>query len=328
MQSTLLFLAPLSTLLHHKHPTCMPADADYAGAIFQMVQWPGPEACKSNSWLYDCAQWMNVQAMNNNLQGQATDQASAMAAIAAMQVAQQAQMAAMQAAPEQMAAMSGQSAAGVPGMDPAASGVPGLAGAGGAGVGMAGAGVGGFGNTDNAGLGGAGMGNAGTAFGAGMGGAGMQQPTNSLMGVNVQQPTNSLMGANVMGHRHLLQAGLVPGSLSTAVPTAIPTTSLSAACQQPIQGLVTTAGGGVMVIPNFKGVATMTTRGNDTMLIQLGGQGSNCVAAYQLKSGQIMDVGRPEDAPAAAAADSRAGAAAVSAAGSIVLVLMTLLLAL
>jgi hypothetical protein len=135
------------------------------------------------------------------------------------------------------------------------------------------------------------------------------------------------MGNNMMGHRHLLQAGMM-GGMSTAGPTAMPTTSLSAACQKPIQGLVTAAGGGVMVIPNFKGVATMMTRGNDTMFIQLGGQGSNCVAAYKLKSGQIMDMGRPKDAPAAATAKSAAGAAAVSAAASIVLVLATLLLAL
>jgi hypothetical protein len=287
-----------------------------------MVQWPGPEACQSNTWLYDCAQWMNLQAMSNNLQGQATDQASAMAAMAAMQAAQQAQMAAMQAAQEQMAvgggqaagagaAMPGQSTAGVPGMNPSAAAVPGLGSAGGAGMGMSG-GAGG--------MGGAGMGGAG--MGMGMGGAGM-----GMGGAGMQQPTSSLMGNNMMGHRHLLQAGMM-GGMSTAGPTAMPTTSLSAACQKPIQGLVTAAGGGVMVIPNFKGVATMMTRGNDTMFIQLGGQGSNCVAAYKLKSGQIMDMGRPKDAPAAATAKSAAGAAAVSAAASIVLVLATLLLAL
>lgn len=300
-----------------------------AGAIFQMVQWPGPEACQSNTWLYDCAQWMNLQAMNNNLQGQATDQASAMAQMAAMQAAEQAQMAAMQAAQEQMAAggsqqaggagqaaMPGQSVAGVPGMDQsAAAGVPGLGGAGGAGMGIAGgAGMGGAGGMAGAGMGGAGMGGAGM----GMGGAGMQQ-----------QPSSSLMGNNMLGHRHLLQAGMMgAGAMSTAGPTAMPTTSLSAACQKPIQGLVTAAGGGVMVVPNFKGVATMMTRGNDTMFIQLGGQGSNCVAAYKLKSGQIMDMGRPKDAPAAATAKSAAVAAVVSSAASIMLVLATLLLAL
>jgi hypothetical protein len=76
---------------------------------------------------------------------------------------------------------------------------------------------------------------------------------------------------------------------------ALPTTQLSAACQKPIQGVVTGANSGILVIPNFKGVGSMITKGNDTMMIQLGGQGSQCVAGYKLMGGKIMDVGRTKE---------------------------------
>jgi hypothetical protein len=65
-----------------------------------------------------------------------------------------------------------------------------------------------------------------------------------------------------------------------------------------------------MVIPNFKGVASFTTRGNDTLLIQLGGSNSRCVAGYKLMAGQVLDVGRSKEGPAKqqAARSSAAGA--------------------
>jgi hypothetical protein len=75
---------------------------------------------------------------------------------------------------------------------------------------------------------------------------------------------------------------------------------------------MTGANNGILIVPNFKGVATMQTRGNDTLFIQLGGQGSNCVAGYKLMGGKIMDVGRTREelkAQADAGAAKKSGAA-------------------
>jgi hypothetical protein len=103
---------------------------------------------------------------------------------------------------------------------------------------------------------------------------------------------------------------------------ALPSTQLGAACQRPIQGVVTGAGTGVLVIPNFKGVAAMQTRGNDTMFIQLGGQGSQCVAGYKLMGGKIMDVGRTkEEVAKQQEATKKSGAAAAAPAWALALLL-------
>jgi hypothetical protein len=288
-----------------------------------MVQWPGPDACQGNTWLYDCAQYMNLNAVANNLNGQATDQASAMAAVAAAkaaaeaQAAQEAQMAAMAAQQQQQQQQSGGQAggaaagpapAGVPGMDPGVPGMGGAAGGSPAGGmspagdsmgagGMAGGqgGAGGMGMVGQAGAGpmggqgAGGFGMAGQQAGAMGGMGGMGAPGGGMgggggAGMMGSPATSSLMGANSFGHRHLLQLG-----------GALPSTQLGAACQKPIQGVVTGANSGILVIPNFKGVGAMATRGNDTMMIQLGGQGSQCVAAYKLMGGKIMDVGRTKE---------------------------------
>ncbi|KAF8065911.1 hypothetical protein HT031_002972 [Scenedesmus sp. PABB004] len=333
-------------------------------AIFQMVQWPGPEACQGSTWLYDCAQYMTLNGLMNSLNGAAQDQASAQAAVSAAQAAAQAQAAAMAAASAQLAAadaagggagagagaaMPGAAPAGVPGL----GGVPGLAadptaGAGGsmaaagpmpagdatgagafggagagagyggagagAGYGGAGAGAGFGGPAAGAGFGGpaAGAGFGGAGAGMGLGGAGTAGTGAGMMaaGAGMGAPSAALMGNGMTGvaGRHLLQP-LPPGAVN-------------AACSKPIQGVVTGAGTALMVIPNFKGVATMQTRGNDTMFVQLGGQGSNCVGAYKLLTGQIMDLGRSQPAQATAAAKSGAGARAAGAGGAAVAALL------
>jgi hypothetical protein len=101
------------------------------------------------------------------------------------------------------------------------------------------------------------------------------------------------------------------------------------ACQKPIQGLVTGANTGMMVIPNFRGTASFTTRGNDALLIQLGGSNSRCIAGYKLMAGQVLDVGRSKEGPAKQQAARSSGAGAVPAGvlmwGALVLVMLLLL---
>lgn len=313
-----------------------------AGSTWQMVQWPGPEPCQGNTWLYDCAQYMNLNAVANNLNGQATDQASAMAAVAAAKVAaeaqaaQEAQMAAMAAQQQQQqssqtgasGAAAGPAPVGVPGMDP---GVPGMSAGGSAGAGgqpamdmqqsAMGAGsqapVGMLGGQPAMGaLGGQGSGMMG-GQGSGMLGAG-----GPMMSAPNSAPGASLMGGSTLGHRHLLQLGagaplgMGGSAMGASTSGALPSTQLGAACQKAIQGVVTGAGTGVLVIPNFKGVAAMQTRGNDTMFIQMGGQGSQCVAGYKLMGGKIMDVGRTkEEVAQQQEATKKSGAAAAAAPG-------------
>lgn len=152
----------------------------------------------------------------------------------------------------------------------------------------------------------------------GMGGmGGMSAPGGGMgggAGMMGSPASSALMGANSFGHRHLLQLG-----------GALPSTQLGAACQKPIQGVVTGANSGILVIPNFKGVGAMATRGNDTMMIQLGGQGSQCVAAYKLMGGKIMDVGRTkEEVQKQQDAVKKSGAAAAHAPVSLALLALML----
>jgi hypothetical protein len=57
----------------------------------------------------------------------------------------------------------------------------------------------------------------------------------------------------------------------------------------------------------------MATRGNDTMTVQLGGGNSQCVAAYRLMGGKIMDVGRTkEEVQKQQEATKKSGAAAAA----------------
>lgn len=257
------------------------------------------------------------------MQGQAQDQASAMAAVAAAQAAKEAQQAAMAAAQQQLAAMQQQQAAAGASATPAgapagASAVPGL----GAPAGVpgldgssaippaAGAAMTGPGALPGQAVGAA-TGPDAMAAGPAMGpGAGMMGATSAA-----GPPASSLMASNSLGHRHLLQLpALGSGPAASSLPMSVPTTQLGPACQKPIQGLVTGAGAGVWIIPAFKGVASVSTRGNDTMIVQLGGQGSSCMGAYKLLSGQVMGLGQAVAGPATQnkTATSAAGGVAIS----------------
>lgn len=261
-----------------------------AGSTWQMVQWPGAEACQGNTWLYDCAQYMTLQALANNLNGQAMDQASAMAAVAAAkaaaeaQAAQEAQMVTLASQQQQLS----QSAASNPSSTTTASGsVPGI-------------------ESNTGGMPGLSSGTAGGAdsivqpssMGVSMGSQNVGVGAPGSGGMGSSGSGASLMSASSLGHRRLKQLGAPVGAGSNALASssaALPTTQLGAACQKPIQGVVTGTNTGVFVIPNFKGVASLMTRGNDTMMIQLGGQGSQCVAGYRLMGGKILDVGRSKE---------------------------------
>lgn len=256
--------------------------------------------------------------MAGSMQGQAQDQASAMAAVTAAQTAAQAQAAANAAAEQQLAAtQQQQAAAGGPaaaGAAPAAGGagaaVPGLGapavpGLGGASTATAGAApaVGSAGMSGPGMMSGQGVGTATGAAGpsATAGGSGMMASGANLPGASgaLSTPASSLMmataaGSSLIGHRHLMQSGTLGAAPATSsIATALPTTQLAPGCQTPIQGLVTGASAGVWVIPNYKGVASVTARGNDTIIVQLGGQGSSCTGAYKLLSGQVLGLGQP-----------------------------------
>lgn len=276
---------------------------------FQLVQWPGPQACQASTWLYDCAQYLTLQARANNMQGQAQDQASAMAAVAAAQAAAEAKAAAMATAQQQLSAMqqqqqaagdsgaAGSGTSNVPGLG--SSGVPGLSDPAAAGqtstmqtvmtpgpsAGASTAGANGM------------MGSSASAMGSGSSMGPGSSGSSSLM-------MSAPQGPSAMGHRHLLQT--LGASAATDLPVSVPTTQLGPACQQPIRGIVTGANTGVWLIPNFAGVASVSTRGNDTLIVQLGGQGSSCVGAYKMLSGEILGLGQPVQTAAPQAATSAA----------------------
>ena len=65
-----------------------------------------------------------------------------------------------------------------------------------------------------------------------------------------------------------------------------------ASCGENVQGIITGAKSAIIKIPTFKGIAVAQTQGNDTLLIALGGEGSQCVAGYKLVGGQFLNLGR------------------------------------
>jgi hypothetical protein len=104
----------------------------------------------------------------------------------------------------------------------------------------------------------------------------------------------------------------VAGGLSMAGLSPV-----SAACGQQVQGIVTGADSAVIKFPAFDVLGQVKTKGNDTVEIYFGGQGTQCTAGYKLTQGTFLGLG--QTAVATAAADglgvAGAGAAAGGAAG-------------
>jgi hypothetical protein len=65
-----------------------------------------------------------------------------------------------------------------------------------------------------------------------------------------------------------------------------------ASCSEQVQGIITSASTAILKIPTFKGIAIAQTKGNDTLVVTLGGEGSQCVAGYRLVGGQFLNLGR------------------------------------
>ena len=62
-------------------------------------------------------------------------------------------------------------------------------------------------------------------------------------------------------------------------------------CSEVIQGIATGPASAVLFVPNH-GLSALTSRGNDTAYIQLGGEQSQCVAQYRNRIGQAFTLGR------------------------------------
>lgn len=357
-----------------------------------MVQWPGTEPCEGNTWLYDCAQFMNMNALANSVTGQAMDATSAMAAAQALKAAEEAKAAAQQQQQGGGAAAAASTTAGtaaatvIPGLGaisttsvPAAAPAPApidsssSPGTSFQGVGPTGGSTGVNGASGPNPMPAASLkGGAPTQgdkpvieierqcmpepCGGGMGSQDAGSPFKDIGGMmsGGGRPATvgtSLIGTNSLGRRHVMQFGggqaLPLGSASASIaggaggaggsadavlagrmPIGGSNSAMGPACQKPIQGLVTGANLGIMVIPNFKGVASFTTRGNDMLLIQLGGSNSRCVAGYQLMAGQVLDVGRNTTGPPKQQAARSSGAAGMPAGvfmwGALVLVMQLL----
>jgi hypothetical protein len=75
----------------------------------------------------------------------------------------------------------------------------------------------------------------------------------------------------------------VAGTLGAALPKRD--------CSQVVQGIATGPNTAVLFVPTH-GLSALTTRGNDTAYLQLGGDQSQCIAQYRNRIGQAFTLGR------------------------------------
>jgi hypothetical protein len=67
-------------------------------------------------------------------------------------------------------------------------------------------------------------------------------------------------------------------------------------CSAVIQGIATGPASAVLFVPTH-GLSALTTRGNDTAFLQLGGDQSQCIAQYRNRIGQAFTLGRMPPPP-------------------------------
>lgn len=75
----------------------------------------------------------------------------------------------------------------------------------------------------------------------------------------------------------------IAGTLAAALPKRD--------CNEAIQGIATGPNTAVVFVPTH-GLSALTTRGNDTAYLQLGGDQSQCIAQYRNRIGQAFTLGR------------------------------------
>jgi hypothetical protein len=91
----------------------------------------------------------------------------------------------------------------------------------------------------------------------------------------------------------------VAGTMAAALPKRD--------CSEVVQGIATGAGSAVLFVPTH-GMSALTTRGNDTAYVQLGGEQSQCIAQYRNRIGQVFTLGRaPPPPPINETANATAG---------------------